>query len=350
VAGPEVGGRRVRGTQGVGRRVLVTGANGFIGSHVVDVLEESGDLPVPLLRRGSDARWLPPGALDRAVYATLDDGGSLGRAVRGCDAVLHVAGAVRARSEEHFLQVNAGGTRRLLEAVVRAAPGIERFVLVSSLAAVGPSPDGSPVDEDSSPCPITSYGRSKLEGERVAAQFADRLPITIVRPPAVYGPRDRGILAFFRCARRGFLPAVGRGERRYSLVHGRDLAEGIVLASRHPAAPGRTFFLCEERRYTFDDLLDLFGGAVGRRVRRRTVPVVVARALARLSEALARVRGAVPALTRQKVEDLRAPDWTCSPRRAREAIGFRASTPLGPGLRETANWYRDAGWLPARSA
>jgi nucleoside-diphosphate-sugar epimerase len=325
-------------------RALITGAAGFIGSLVVDAVAESGVEAVPLVRPTSDLRWLEP-YRKSLRFGDVTDRESLAPAVENVRWILHVAGVVRARSEDAYDRVNAEGTRNLLEAAYRINPGVERVVVVSSLAAAGPSPDGRALDEEEEPRPITAYGRSKLRGERHAREWSDRLPVTVIRPPAVYGPRDRGILTFFRCASRGFLPRFGRGDRSYSLVHGGDLARAVWHAARHPTAAGRTYFVCDPEPYDWDALVSAFAVAVGRTVRSRIVPGWLLRSFASVAEWLPAGRRGRPFLTRDKVRELLAPHWACSPARIGAELGFTCDRGLAEGLSDTARWYRERGWI-----
>src|SRR4029077_2990286 len=144
---------------------------------------------------------------------------------------------------------------------------IRRFVQISSLAAVGPGRDGKPVDEDTSHAPITPYGRSKLMGEEAARAASDLLPVTIVRPPAVYGPRDYGIFEFFKAVKGGMFPMIGRSEKRVSLVHVRDLVQGIILAGESEAATGRTYFISSDDDYSMRAVADLMAALMHKRAR-----------------------------------------------------------------------------------
>ncbi len=163
---------------------LVTGANGFVGSHLVDLLLESGYQVRCLVRGTSDLRWLEGKNVELRHGGILDPS-SLAGAVRGADYVFHVAGITRARRREDFLRVNGEGTRNLAEACAKHAPGVRKIVYCSSLAAGGPAPSSRPIDEESPAVPHSTYGRSKLEGEIALLRLADRLSYSIVRPPAI---------------------------------------------------------------------------------------------------------------------------------------------------------------------
>ncbi|UCG38906.1 MAG: NAD-dependent epimerase/dehydratase family protein, partial [bacterium] len=221
------------------RTCFVTGGTGFIGSHLVDLLLENGCEVRCLVRNRGKLGWL----LGKPVTVFEGDLGSHGvlrSGASGVDAVFHLAGLTAAASREQYRLVNAGGCGNLARASLEAdePPGV--FVYVSSLAAVGPSYNDTAVEESRAPHPVTEYGRSKLEGERVLAGMGP-LPLVVVRPPAVYGPRDREILPLFRLAARGFLP-IFNPAARISMVHVRDLVKGI-LASAEGGRAGETYFL-----------------------------------------------------------------------------------------------------------
>src|SRR5512143_719814 len=186
-------------------KALLTGASGFIGSHLADALLAHGYSVRVLLRRSSSLEWLEDQRLER-VYGDLFDKEALRMAVSDVDYVYHLAGLTKAKKREEYFRANHLGTKNLLEAVQEKAPRLQRFVHVSSQAAVGPSPTVAPIDETAPAKPITSYGQSKWAAEQECRQFSRHLPVTIVRPPAVFGPRDRDILEFFRSASRGILP------------------------------------------------------------------------------------------------------------------------------------------------
>lgn len=325
-------------------RILLTGGTGFVGGHVAGRLAARGHA-LRALTRGKDDGGVLARAGAEAVRGTLEDPASLREAVRGVETVVHGAGLIKARRAADYHAVNAGGTERLLEACAAADPPPRRFVLVSSLAAQGPSPGGRPLREEEPCAPVSDYGRSKLAGEEIARRFAGRMEVVVVRPPAVYGPRDRETLEFFRIARAGVRARFPFGDLRLVLVHVEDLAEGIAAAAESPGAAGGTFHLCHGETATLGGVMDLMAAALGRRGFPLRVPRTLLWGAAALQEALAAATGRIPDLSFDKVRELTAPAWTADPAAAKRVLGWEARIPLAEGIPGTARWYREAGWL-----
>lgn len=319
--------------------LLITGATGFVGSHLIEACARYGFGVRALVRETSDAALLERHGVERVV-GDMTDPASLRRAVAEADTVLHLAAATRALRPAAFHGVNAEGTARLVEAM-EAEGRPRRLVYLSSLAAVGTRGD-RPVGPDDEPRPLTAYGRSKLEGERVA-RASSGLSVAVLRAPAVYGPGDRDLLTFFKLAERGVLPLVGSPERRLQFVHARDLAEGVLAAARSEATG--VFHIAEPRAYTWSEVLDRLAAAVGRTGVRVRIPAVLLRGAAAVSEAVARARGEPAILDRDKAREVLAPGWVCETEGARRELGYEAAIPLDEGLRETAAWYRANDWL-----
>lgn len=325
-------------------RVLVTGATGFIGSFLVEKLLAAGHEVRALLRRTSATHFLPVHRIE-AVIGTLQDAASLQPAVAGCDVVFHLAGATRALSMAEFETINAGGTRNLLAACEQANPALQRFLLVSSLAAAGPSRNRDAVREEDAPAPVSNYGRSKWHAEKITRDYAEKFPITIVRPPVVYGPRDRDVLVLFQQIQRRLAPQLGGAARRFSLIHVYDLVRGILLAASSEAAVGETFFLTNPAPVTWRDFAAAIEAATGKKAWHVKVPRLTAFPVAAMAEMYARLSRRPALLSFDKVREMREPCWTCSPEKAYRMLGFEARLSLEIGVQATAKWYMENGWL-----
>jgi len=322
---------------------LVTGANGFVGSHLVEALIAKGHRVTGLVRRTSDLRWLQ--GLDvEYVYGDVTDPASLSRAVAGIDDVFHVAGVIAAREKTAYHAVNAEGTRNVLQACVEAKESFRRIVCVTSLAAVGPSPTAVPLREDAKPHPLTSYGKSKYQAEQIAHQYMDRLPITVIRPPPIYGPRDQGVYTFFQWVKRGLIPTFRR-HALISLCYIEDLVQGCIAATTHEKAIGQTYFICDPRIYTWEQVGDAIAAALGQPAVAIRIPAGLAYSVAWGAEITSKWRGRPPLLTREKVRELRQPYWICSPAKAQRELQFVSSVSLEHGINTTAAWYIEQGWL-----
>ena len=325
------------------RRVLLTGATGFVGSHVAGAFLRAGWSVRVMARSADRARSVAELGAD-IVPGSLEDGAALAEACRGVDVVVHMAALTHARTEHAYAAVNVEGTARLLRASLAAMPRPARFVYLSSLAAVGPAVDGRGVRADDPPRPLTAYGRSKLAGEGVCLEARDRIEVVILRAPAVYGPRDTDMFHFFRLARRGVLPVPTGPARPLQLVHVADLARALVFAADAPDAAG-IYHIAEQRSYSWEEVGQLVGAAVDRRVRPLRVPAMLIRGLAAVSEAVAGAAGRSSIFNRDKARELLAPGWLCDTEAARLDLKFEADIPLEDGLRATAQWYREQGWL-----
>ncbi|MEX2238773.1 MAG: NAD-dependent epimerase/dehydratase family protein [Dehalococcoidia bacterium] len=324
------------------QRCLVTGGTGFVGSHLVEGLLTAGRPVTCTVRSTSDPRWLK-GTGAQLVPCDLRRVDEIKKALFNVDLVFHVAGAINASSREEFLQVNAGLTLNLLGACAdQEIP--PRFVYVSSQAAAGPSRGVVPRDEGMPPEPVSDYGRSKLAGEEGVRAYSGRLPWVIVRPPVVYGPRDRAMLTVFKLARSPIRPTPG-SNRPLSLIYVEDLVEGMLKAGTSDAADGRVYFLAHPEPTTMGGLGDALARVMGKRGVTVPIPAPVIKGAALISETAMGLLGRTAALNRDKAREITQPGWVCSTEKAERDLGFTATTPHEEGLAATAAWYRAAGWL-----
>ncbi len=324
-------------------RVLVTGANGFLGSHLVRRLLDRGHGVRALVRPGGSVA-----AVDsRAELAAGDvtDAAALRRAVAGCDLVYHLAGVRRAPDRATFHRVNAESTQLLLEACVAAGAASHRFVLAGSLAAVGPSKDGK--RETDPLAPVEWYGESKAAAERAAFAFSGQLPVAVGRPPRVVGPGDRENLFFFRMVAAGVVARILGPPRPLSWIDVDDCADGFVLLGERPEAKGEAFFLASRERTSVEGLQLAAARALGVAPRRLPVPPPLLLGLAWAADALGSTTGRKLPLNRKLARQLLAPGWTCTTEKAEDLLGFVARTPLDDSVARSAAFYLDHGWLPA---
>jgi nucleoside-diphosphate-sugar epimerase len=320
---------------------LVTGASGFIGSHLVEALVPRDWRVRCLVRRTSRLKWIPTDDVTLINGAIDTPGEDLDRAVRGVSVVFHLAGLTSATDDLQYTAVNADGTRNIVDAMQRSAPDA-LLVFCSSLSAGGPARK-RPVNETDEPAPISAYGRSKLAAEEVVTSSG--IQYLIARPPAVYGPRDTDILAAFKLALRGVALRVAPAGQRLSMVHAADLARGLVCAAE---AEGRgLYYMTDGMIHTYESITEQISRAVGKRVKVIGVPVPVAEMASRADRLRASLLGTKPLLTPDRVLELSQPDWTCDDTRARLDIDYESSITLPDGIAETAAWYRSVGWLPA---
>lgn len=334
--------------------VFLTGATGFIGSHLAEVLLRRGCEVRCLLRPGSaGAASVPPGVVP--VVGRVEQPAGYRDALSGCDAVFHLAGCVNALSKAALMETNGHATARLADACA-ALPTPPRFVFVSSLAAAGPPPRGHARRDESDPAaPVSNYGRSKRAGEIALEQLADRLPVTIVRPGIVYGRRDPKIAAVFKAIQRtGVHFVVGFRTPPLSLIHVDDLVgllmraatDGETLAGAN-GPPGRGYYLaCDDSDHpTYWQFGRHIAAALGRGVFVWPLWRWVGRTVGGVSEAVSRLTGDVSLLTLDKIREATVRSWACSAAKARDQLAFAPPLPLDARLRETAVWFREQGWL-----
>ena len=321
-------------------RALVTGATGFIGGLLAEHLVASGHRVTALVRDPSRALDLEALGV-RLAPGELADAPGLERALDGQEVVFHVAGLIKARRDEEFARANVDGVRALVHAADRV--GIRRFVHVSSMAAAGPAQRGRPLSGSEPERPLTPYGRSKLLGERAVRESG--LAWTILRPPLVYGPRDRELLRVFRACGRGVVPVFGDGAQELCAAFGPDLAVALVRTAMSDRTVGRTYYPCHPEIFTSERFAREVGSAVGRQVRIVRVPTLAAQLLLGASGFLARLAGRSTLLHANKASELLAEAWTADPKPFERDTGWWAEHDLRSGLAATADWYRERGWL-----
>ncbi len=330
--------------QSLQKKVLVTGGTGFVGSHLVEALLRNDYTVTCLIRNPDKRRWLS-GMDVRLVTGDCSLSESLIPAVQDVAVVFHAAGLTKAKRAREFYEVNHIGTRNLLETCIRYNPGIEKFILISSLAAAGPSPGGNPLRDIDTPRPVSDYGKSKLLAENETLARRDKLPVVILRPSAVYGPRDRDMFELFRWAMRGLTLEIAGGDRYVSPCYVHDLVEAMLLAARKKTDSGSIYCVAEGRAYTWSEFRQILLAAGGITARTIKVPYPAAYLIGVFSEIFA-LFSAKPALTnRDKIREAVQRYWTCDLKKIESELDFRPRYPLNKGLELTWQWYRDNNWL-----
>ncbi len=325
-------------------KALVTGGTGFVGSHLVDHLLEKNYSVRCLIRKSSDTKWLA-GKPVEYVYGDLFDGEALKQAVSGVDYVYHSAGVTKAKTKDGYYNGNSVGTRNLLEATLRYNPGLKRFVHISSQAAVGPSESPTPITEDRAANPLTTYGKSKWQAEVECHKLMDKLPITIVRPPVVYGERDKDVFEFFNTYSKGLQPMVGFNEKLVSMIHAVDLVRGIVMAGESDKTKGETYFVTSSELYGWKQIGEATRKVMNKKALRIRLPGFIVYVIAAFAEFFSLFSSQPALINFEKARDMVQDYWTCDHSKAKRDFGFEQGISLEDGIKRTVDWYKKEGWV-----
>lgn len=323
-------------------KAFVTGGTGFIGSHLVDaLLDRYPDSPPRCLIR-SKRRWLQDRPIE-AVEGDLFDEEALRAGMQGCDTLFHLAAILKAPTQAELDRVNVDATEQLMKIAIES--GVQRIVILSSLAASGPSNE-RPRTESDKPRPTSMYGISKWKMEqRIHDISSGERPITIIRPPVVYGPREDQVYTWFQIVNRGVCPIVGDGESpELSMVYITDLIDGILAAGRSDREGVSTYFITGPDIAKWNRLRDWTLNYLNRRAVTLYVPPSWVRRLAAVTETTAGWFGQYPVFNREKADEMIL-EWTCSSDLAESEIGYHPRIPLEEGLKKTIQWYQQNNWL-----
>jgi nucleoside-diphosphate-sugar epimerase len=326
------------------KKVLVTGGTGFIGSHLVERLCKDKFMVHCLVRQSSDLRLLD-GLEVKIIYGDVTDIDSLIPAVTGMDTVFHIAGRSRGYSDKDFYESNVVGTLNLLKAIIQSGTQLERFIFISSQAAAGPCVDDKPITEADDCEPISPYGSSKLAAEEAIRIFHPKIPITVIRSPVVYGPRDNDLFTLYRWVKKGLIPAMGWREHYISFIYVDDLIEGLLLAATHEIAVGKTYYLISDRQVSYRDV----GLIIAKTMEKKSViihiPVGLSYVTAFVLESIAKLFRKSINLTHYKVRELNAHFWLADDSKAREELDYHPKVFIEEGIQRCVAWYRKEGWL-----
>ncbi|GAB4333864.1 MAG: NAD(P)-dependent oxidoreductase [Calditrichia bacterium] len=325
-------------------RVFLTGATGFVGSFVAKTLCDDGHEVHCLVRKSSNLRWirlLPC----QFVEGTLVEPESYRDSLKKVTHIIHVAGVTKSANADGYYRGNFEATRQLYETARAVNPALERFLFVSSQAAVGPTPPGSIGDETIPYRPLTDYGRSKMMAEQWLKEKNGLLPLTIVRPPAVFGPRDTDVLHFFKNLNKGWNIKVGNIDQLVSIVYVEDLARGIVDATFSSATANQTYFLADPQPYLWSEFTKITANILKVKYRTLKIPYRMAYLVAAVIEWMAKITGKPTILNRQKMWEVAQPNWAVSVNKAIQDFGYHTQFSLEEAVRKTLDWYRDNNWI-----
>ncbi|HEV7381882.1 MAG TPA: NAD-dependent epimerase/dehydratase family protein [Dyadobacter sp.] len=338
-------------------RVLITGASGFIGQHLVKAALEEGFEVHAAVRKSSnrdELKLLGEKAEDNKtgkllfVYPDFSSKGALLPLFKNgaYSHVIHAAGVTRARETGIYNEINASYTLRLAQAALESGFPLKRFVFMSSLAALGPLPYSSPIpiDEYTDPRPVTSYGKSKLLAESYLADMV-KLPLTTIRPTAVYGPGEKDIFILFKTLSKGLDLYIGKKPQRLSFVYVHDLVAATMAALHETDVNHTVYNVSDGMEYNRYQLADLYRNFSKNKLIRIHVPVGVIKLTAEILETYSTYSQKAPVLNREKIGELTAENWNCSIDRAKEKLGYNPQFKLEKGVHQTLSWYREQQWL-----
>lgn len=323
---------------------VITGATGFVGSHLADLLIAKGHHVKCITRKTSNLQWLSDKPVE-IIDCGLNNVESLKEVLKDADYLYHVAGVVKSKTPEGYYKGNVETTSNLLDALVHLNSKIKRVLIVSSQTAAGPSLPGKAVNEEDDPHPITTYGKSKLEQELTARAYMDRLPITIVRAPAVYGERDTEIFLVFKTYKQGLFTLVGFDKKQVSLIHAADLVRGMQLAAESEKAAGETYFISSEEYYTWDVVGNAMADAFGKKAIKLKIPHFLVYTTAGIAEFFAMFSKKAATFNIEKARDFVQSYWTADVSKAKRDLGFRQEISISEGVKRTVEWYKEMKWF-----
>jgi nucleoside-diphosphate-sugar epimerase len=326
--------------------VLITGASGFVGSHLAETLAREKVKVKLLVRKTSRLPFVPTPEMD-LCYGDVTDLESVRAAMKGVEVVYHLAGILRGADFSIYQKVNAEGTRNVCQAASEEK-NVKRVVYISSLSAAGPSPLGGEIDE-TMPCkPVSFYGQTKRMGEEIVLTYQGKFEVSILRPGAVYGPRETDIFEYFKMVRQGLVVNGGDGNQRVSFIYVDDLVQAILLAGQASPAKGQIFFVSDGKSLSWNELSKIIGQVLKKSYKTFNVPLGIVRIVAFLGDGLARLTGKSflpPIVSGDKMKEAAAPGWVCSNRKICQELGFNPQFEIQRGIENTIQFYRSAGWL-----
>jgi nucleoside-diphosphate-sugar epimerase len=330
-------------------RILITGASGFIGGHLVERALLEGHEVTAAVRQGSNRARLNHPKVTQLDFP-LGDVTLLATILRKAgrfDWVIHNAGITKAISRADYRDGNAENTRRLVQAFQQSGLLPDKFLFVSSLAALGAAPEGrTRIFGDQEPHPLTPYGESKRLAESMLMSLPDEFPWVVVQPTAVYGPWERDILTFIQLVKKRLELRIGRRTQRLSFVHVEDLARAIYCILEAPGALHRNYIVSDGQGYVTEDLGAAVRAALDiKKTLTVSIPLGLVQQVCWVAEILSKLQDKPTALHRDKLPELAAENWHCDTTPLIDGLKFKPAFDLYSGMLHTVDWYKKQGWI-----
>jgi dihydroflavonol-4-reductase len=324
--------------------ILVTGGTGFIGSNLIEKLSGNGNKIICVSKDFLNTTDLKDLNID-LIRDDLNNGIAWESILRDTEIVYHIAGITRARNSRDYYEGNHEATRNLMKACSKYCKKLKRFVYLSSLSAVGPALDEFPVNEDTHYHPVSDYGKSKMLAELEVLKYSAQFPITILRPSAVYGPRERDMYMYMKSIKKGVQLLIGKNRKYLNLIYIDDLIDGIIAASTNEAAENQVYFLGSPESYPNEVIGETIAGILHRKIINFHLPDYMVYIVCLLQEIIGKVSGKNMFLNREKAKELVQSNWTCSIEKAKKDFGFDPHISLNEGFSRTYEWYLKMGWM-----
>lgn len=327
------------------KRILITGASGFIGGFLVEEALQRGWEVTAALRPTSDRAWLQDTRI-RFLELNFRSEAGLQEKLKGTghfDYVIHNAGSTAQPTREGYFEANFENTKRFVEVLRSSGQGIDKFLYVSSLAAIGPTKYDQTLTPEQAPNPVTFYGESKLAAEQYLASLND-FSWNAVRPTAVFGPREKGLFLAIKLAAQGWGFLLGNKPQQLSFIYVKDLVQ-LMFAALENGHSGKRYLVTDGKAYANTDLGKSVETVTGKRTVQLKIPIPIVRTVAGISELAGRIRGEMPPLNREKLPELMAESWLCDMTETFGDLQFQPQYDLYSGMEETVQWYKSNRWL-----
>lgn len=326
-------------------KIFLTGASGFLGSHIAEALTHRGDKILALVRKTSQIHHLKPLNLEY-IEGSISEIQRLKKHLEKCDVVIHSAGLIKALSEKEFFEVNGLGTERLVDAILQCKKKPKKLIYISTIAVHNSSIGGSDFSLPSFNChPLTIYGKSKLAGEKALERLRGKVQTCVLRPPVLYGPRDKEFLTFFKAVDWGFAPLYGSGKNRLSLCYATDVAQAVIALLKTEFSSDEIFCLDDGAVYDWNRIIQTVSEVMKKKVLRLPIPPLFFQAAAAFSEIASKISGKAFIFNRDKVLEMGQPSWVCGYQKLHQKTGWKPKVKLKEGAIKTLRFYQKEGFF-----